>query len=89
MLALGASPAPRPGQAEAALLRAFPETDLRAEGYKAFAAAMKDDFDFEPYWSNTLFKQGTELVALQRGNLEMCNHRARRTSPSRSRPGRC
>src|SRR4026207_1753175 len=52
---------------------AFPETDLRAEGYKAFAAALKDDFDFEPYWSNTLFKQGTELVALQRENLEACN----------------
>lgn len=52
---------------------AFPDTDLRAEAYKAFAAAMKDDFDFEPYWSNTLFKQGTELVALQRENLELCN----------------
>src|SRR5215213_119056 len=52
---------------------AFPETDLRAEGYKAFAAATKDDFDFEPYWNNTLFKQGTELVALQRENLELCN----------------
>jgi TRAP-type C4-dicarboxylate transport system substrate-binding protein len=52
---------------------AFPETDLRAEGYKAFAAAMKDDFDLEPYWSNTLFKQGTEMVALQRDNLELCN----------------
>jgi TRAP-type C4-dicarboxylate transport system substrate-binding protein len=52
---------------------AFPETDLRAEGYKAFAAAMSDAFDMEPYWSNTLFKQGTELVALQRENLELCN----------------
>jgi TRAP-type C4-dicarboxylate transport system substrate-binding protein len=52
---------------------AFSETDLRAEGYKAFAAAMKDDFDLEPYWSNTLFRQGTELVALQRENLELCN----------------
>lgn len=52
---------------------AFPETDLRAEGYKAFAAATKDDFDFEPYWANTLFRQGTELVALQRENLELCN----------------
>jgi len=52
---------------------AFPETDLRAEGYKAFAAAMKDEFEIEPYWSNTLFKQGTELVALQRENLELCN----------------
>jgi len=52
---------------------AFTEQDLRAEGYKAFAAAMKNDFDFQPFWSNTLFKQGTELVALQRGNLEMAN----------------
>src|SRR5262249_52919549 len=52
---------------------AFPETDLRAEAYKAFADAMKNDIDFEPYWNNTLFKQGTELVALQRENLELCN----------------
>ena len=46
---------------------------LRAEAYKNFAAAIKDDFDFEPYWGNTLFKQGTELVALQRDNLDLCN----------------
>ncbi|VTU26058.1 Neu5Ac-binding protein [Variovorax sp. PBS-H4] len=52
---------------------AFTEQDLRTEAYKNFAAAIKDNFDFEPYWGNTLFKQGTELVALQRGNLEMCN----------------
>jgi TRAP-type C4-dicarboxylate transport system substrate-binding protein len=52
---------------------AFTEQDLRADAYKAFAAAMKNDFDFQPYWANTLFKQGTELVALQRGNLEMAN----------------
>src|SRR5438128_11185280 len=52
---------------------AFTEQDLRAEAYKNFAAAIKDSYDFEPYWGNTLFKQGTELVALQRGNLEMVN----------------
>ncbi|MGC1865300.1 MAG: TRAP transporter substrate-binding protein DctP [Pseudolabrys sp.] len=52
---------------------AFTETDLRAEAYKSFAAAIKDDFDFEPSWGNTLFKQGTELVALQRDNLDLCN----------------
>jgi TRAP-type C4-dicarboxylate transport system substrate-binding protein len=66
-----------PAQAQAKpklrLSVAFPETDLRAEGYKAFAAAMKDNIDLEPFWSNTLFKQGTELVALQRDNLEVCN----------------
>ena len=52
---------------------AFTEADTRAEAYKAFGAAIKDDFDFEPYWGNTLFKQGTELVALQRDNLDLCN----------------
>jgi TRAP-type transport system periplasmic protein len=52
---------------------AFTESDLRAEAYKSFAAAIKDEFDFEPYWGNTLFKQGTELVALQRDNLDLCN----------------
>jgi TRAP-type C4-dicarboxylate transport system substrate-binding protein len=52
---------------------AFTEQDLRAEAYRNFATAIKDGYDFEPYWGNTLFKQGTELVALQRGNLEMSN----------------
>ena len=52
---------------------AFTEQDPRADAYKAFAAATKSDFEFQPFWGNTLFKQGTELVALQRGNLEMAN----------------
>ncbi len=52
---------------------AFTESDLRTEAYRALAVAMKDDFEFEPYYGNTLFKQGTELVALQRENLELCN----------------
>jgi TRAP-type transport system periplasmic protein len=52
---------------------AFTEQDLRSEAYKNLATAIKDRYELEPYWGNTLFKQGTELVALQRGNLEMCN----------------
>jgi tripartite ATP-independent transporter DctP family solute receptor len=40
---------------------------------KKFSDAIKDDFDYEGYYGGTLFKQGTELVALQRGNLEMSN----------------
>ena len=52
---------------------AFTEQDPRADAYKAFGAAMQSDFEFQPFWGNTLFKQGTELVALQRGNLEMAN----------------
>lgn len=76
LVLLGASlagPALAQGKAKYRFSAAFPETDLRAEAYKEFAAAMKEEFDFEPYWSNTLFKQGTELVALQRENLELSN----------------
>jgi TRAP-type C4-dicarboxylate transport system substrate-binding protein len=40
---------------------------------KKFAAAIQDDYAFEGYYGGNLFKQGTELVALQRGNLEMGN----------------
>jgi tripartite ATP-independent transporter DctP family solute receptor len=51
----------------------FSEQDIRAEMMKKFADAIKSDFDFEGYYGGNLFKQGTELVALQRGNLEMGN----------------
>ena len=36
-----------------------------------FATELGDDFVFEPYFGSTLYKQGTEIVAVQRGNLEM------------------
>ncbi|MBS0319780.1 MAG: TRAP transporter substrate-binding protein DctP [Proteobacteria bacterium] len=73
-LALGALPSAR-AQAKTKLRfsSAFTEQDLRAEAYRNFAAQIKDGYDFEPYFGNTLFKQGTELIAMQRGNLEMCN----------------
>lgn len=51
----------------------FSEQDIRAEMMKQFADAIKDDFVFEGYYGGNLFKQGTELVALQRDNLEMGN----------------
>ena len=51
----------------------FSEQDIRAEMMKQFADAIADDFTFEGYYGGNLFKQGTELVALQRGNLEMGN----------------
>ena len=73
-MALAAAPALRAqGATKMRLSTAFTEQDLRAEAYKAFGAAMKSDFDLQPFWGNTMFKQGTELVALQRGNLEMAN----------------
>ena len=49
LLALGALPLAR-AQAKTKLRFscAFTEQDLRADGYKAFAAAIKDDFEFQP-----------------------------------------
>ena len=74
ILALGALPrAYAQAKTKLRFSAAFTEQDLRAEAYRNFATAIKDGYDFEPYWGNTLFKQGTELIALQRGNLEMCN----------------
>jgi TRAP-type C4-dicarboxylate transport system substrate-binding protein len=36
-----------------------------------FAKEIGEEFVFQPYWGGTLFKQGTELVAVQRGNADM------------------
>ena len=36
-----------------------------------FGACLGDEFEFTPYHGATLFKQGTELTAMQRGNLDM------------------
>ena len=48
----------------------FSATDIRAEAMNMLGEALADEFDFQPHFGATLFKQGTELVALQRGNLE-------------------
>ena len=46
-------------------------TDMRAEAFKAFGDSIKSIATFEPHYNATLFQQGTEPVAVQRGNLEM------------------
>ena len=51
----------------------FSEQDIRAEMMKRFSAAVDADYTMQLYYGGNLFKQGTELVALQRGNLEMGN----------------
>lgn len=51
----------------------FSEQDIRAGMVQRFAEAVSDSFAVQPYFGGTLFSQGTELVALQRGNLEMGN----------------
>ncbi len=51
----------------------FSDKDIRAEMMRMFAKDVEADFKVEPFLNSTLFKQGTELVALQRDNLEMGN----------------
>ncbi len=47
-------------------------TDQRAVALiEKFAPAVADFATFEPHWNASLFKQGTELEAIARGNLEM------------------
>ena len=51
----------------------FSDKDIRADMMKMFAKSVEADFKVEAFLNSTLFKQGTELVALQRDNLEMGN----------------
>jgi len=71
--ALAAFPALAQDKPKLRFSAVFSEQDIRAEMMKMFSDAVKDDFTFEGYYGGNLFKQGTELVALQRGNLEMGN----------------
>eukprot|EP01041_Mallomonas_annulata_P021452 gene21452-41508_t len=51
----------------------FSDKDIRAEMMNMFAKDIAADFKVEQHLNSTLFRQGTELVALQRDNLEMGN----------------
>ena len=51
-----------------------PENDVRSALLQSeFAACLGDGFDFQAHHGATLFAQGTELTAMQRGNLDMGN----------------
>ncbi|MCA0207117.1 MAG: TRAP transporter substrate-binding protein DctP [Proteobacteria bacterium] len=45
--------------------------DIRAEAFAAIAEAVSAEFDLQVFNGATLVAQGTELIAMQRGNLEM------------------
>lgn len=51
----------------------FTDQDIRAEAFRMFGREISDRYDFEPYFGGTLFRQGAELVAMQRGNIDMAN----------------
>ena len=66
---------PAMGQAKPTLRFAavFSDKDIRADMIRMLAKDIEGDFKLEPFFGGTLFKQGTELVALQRDNLELGN----------------
>src|SRR6266540_7099678 len=51
----------------------FSDKDIRADMVRMLANDVGGDYSVETFFNASLFKQGTELVALQRDNLEMGN----------------
>ncbi len=51
----------------------FSDKDIRAKMVEMLAKDVEADFKIEPFLNGSLFKQGTELVALERNNLELAN----------------
>ena len=51
----------------------FSDKDIRADMIRMLAKDVEGDFKLEPFFGGTLYKQGTELVALQRDNLDLGN----------------
>lgn len=50
------------------------ETDIRSTTLReVFGTCLGEGFNFQPFHGATLFAQGTELTAMQRGNLDMGN----------------
>ncbi|GGL69066.1 TRAP transporter substrate-binding protein DctP [Wenxinia marina] len=47
------------------------DTDIRAEAFQKISDAVAEQFDLQVYNGATLVPQGSELTAIQRGNLEM------------------
>ena len=73
MMLVSAAPAYAQDKVQLRFSAVFSEQDIRAEMMKQFQEEIGEEFEFEGYYGGNLFKQGTELVALQRGNLEMGN----------------
>ncbi|WP_323034460.1 TRAP transporter substrate-binding protein DctP [Pararhodobacter sp.] len=50
------------------------DADIRSQLLQSeFGDCLGDEFNFQAYHGSTLFAQGTELTAMQRGNLDMAN----------------
>lgn len=71
---LAAAAMPAAAQAALTLRMSTPATptDQRSVALaEVFGPAVKDFATYQPHYNSTLFKQGTELEAIARGNLEM------------------
>ena len=73
LAATGALPAWAQAKPTIRFAAVFSDKDIRAGMVQMLAKDIEGDFKLEPFYNGTLFKQGTELVALQRDNLEMGN----------------
>jgi TRAP-type transport system periplasmic protein len=73
LTAATALPALAQGKPTLRLAAVFSDKDIRADAVRMLAKEVEADATIEPHFGGTLFKQGTELVALQRDNLEIGN----------------
>ncbi len=73
LAAAAALPAGAQAQPTLRFAAVFSDKDIRADMMKMFAKDIESDFKVETFLNSTMFRQGTELVALQRDNLEMGN----------------
>ncbi|HSV59594.1 MAG TPA: TRAP transporter substrate-binding protein DctP [Variovorax sp.] len=73
LAATAATPAWAQAQPTLRFAAVFSDKDIRADMMKMFAKDIEADYKMEVFLNSTLFRQGTELVALQRDNLEMGN----------------
>jgi TRAP-type C4-dicarboxylate transport system substrate-binding protein len=72
-MAAGTTPAWAQSKPVLRLAAVFSDKDIRADMVRMIAKEVESDATIEPFLGGTMFKQGTELVALQRDNLEIGN----------------
>ncbi len=72
-MAAGTTPAWAQSKPVLRLAAVFSDKDIRADMVRMIAKEVESDVTIEPFLGGTMFKQGTELVALQRDNLEIGN----------------
>jgi TRAP-type C4-dicarboxylate transport system substrate-binding protein len=73
LAASGALPAWAQAKPTLRFAAVFSDKDIRADMVRMIAKDLAGDYTVEPFFNASLFKQGTELVALQRDNLELGN----------------